>query len=139
MKKATISIIGKMGPGSIGHDGFELMTDGVYSQEDGVSTISYRESQLTGYDGHQAVFSVEADRVILSRGGGQIAAMIFCEKQKHNFLYETPFGSVTMGIDTHSIKKNLGSNGGDLEIVYDIEMDNMPISRNEFKIAVIAQ
>ena len=139
MKKVTISIIGSIGPAGDEAGGFELMTDGEYLQENGVSTFSYIESALTGYEGLPTIFNVEPDRVILQRGGGQIADMIFCENQKHHFLYETPFGPVTMGIDTHSIKKNLCDDGGNLEIRYDIEVDNIAVSRNLFKINISAQ
>ena len=139
MKKVTISIIGSIGPADSDSDGFELMTDGEYLRENGVSTFSYMESALTGYDGIPTTFNVEPDRVVLHRGGGQIADMIFCETQKHHFLYETPFGPITMGIGTHSIKKNMRDDGGNLEIRYDIEVDNVAVSRNLFKINISAQ
>ena len=139
MKNVTISIKGSMGPAGIDSDSFELMTDGVYSWENGISTFSYIESALTGYDGQPTTFDVEPDRVIMRRGGGMNADMIFCETQKHHFLYETPFGSITMGIDTHSIKKDLCDDGGNLEIQYNIEVDNVAVSSNLFQIDICAQ
>ena len=136
MKKAMISIKGL--PALIGdsEESFELMTDGEYLQKDGISTFSYFESELTGLDGTQTTFNVEPDRVILRRGGGFSGDMIFSEKQKHHFLYDTPFGSIMMGIDTHSIKNNMSDNGGSLEIRYDIEVDNVSVSQNLFKIDI---
>ena len=116
--------------------GFELMTDGEYAWENGISTFRYEESELTGLDGLMTTFSVEHDRVILQRGGGLNGDMIFCENQKHHFLYETPFGSITMGIDTHSITENLHDDGGSLEIRYNIEVDNIAVSQNIFEITV---
>jgi len=136
MKKVMISIKGS----PISMDGedksFELMTDGEYSNADGVSTFSYIESELTGLDGMQTTFNVEQDRVVLSRGGGISGDMIFSEDQKHHFLYDTPFGSILMGIDTHSIKQNMSDDGGSLEICYDIEVDNISVSRNLFEINI---
>jgi len=117
-------------------ESFELMTDGEYSSEDDVSTFSYIESELTGLNGLLTTFNVEPDRVVLRRGGGINGDMIFSETQKHHFLYETPFGSITMGIDTHSIKKNMREDGGSLEIRYDIEVDNVSVSQNLFKIDI---
>jgi len=72
----------------------------------------------------------------LRRGDGYSGDMIFSEKQKHHFLYDTPYGSITMGIDTHSIKKNMRDDGGSLEIRYDIEVDNVSVSQNLFKIDI---
>ena len=136
MKKVMISIKGAPAFSYNENDGFELLTDGEYINEDGISTFCYMESELTGLNGLQTIFNVESDRVVLKRGGDYTGEMIFCEKQKHNFLYETPFGSITMGIDTHSIEKNLRDDGGSLEIRYDIEVDNVSVSQNLFKIDI---
>ena len=137
--KATISIKGKPAMADSDDDGFELMTDGEYVLENGISTFSYVESEMTGLDGALTTFDVEPDRVVLRRGDGMDGDMIFSEERKHHFLYETPYGSVTMGIDTLSIKKNLRDDGGSLEIRYDIEVDNVPVSQNLFEIDIRAQ
>ena len=136
MKKVTISIKGSLAAEDADADLFELMTDGEYTRHNGVSTFSYIESELTGYDGLLTTFNVEPERVTLRRGGGMNGDMIFSEKQKHHFLYETPFGVITMGIDTHSIKEDMRDDGGSLEIRYDIEVDNVAVSHNLFKIDI---
>jgi len=136
MRKVTISIKGSPAMSADDDDGFELMTDGEYSRENGISTFSYVESELTGLNGLLTTFNVEPDRVVLRRGDGYSGDMIFSEDQKHHFLYDTPFGSITMGIDTHSIKKSLRDDGGSLEIRYDLEVDNIAVSQNLFKIDI---
>jgi len=135
-KKVMISIKGLPVFAASDDDAFELMTDGEYSQEDGKSTFSYVESTLTGQDGMLTTFDVENDRVVLRRGDGMSGDMIFSENQKHHFLYDTPFGSVMLGIDTHSITNNMSDDGGNLEIRYDIEVDNVSVSQNLFKINI---
>ena len=120
-------------------EGFELMTDGEYSWDNGVSSFSYIESELTGLGGMLTIFEVEQDRVVLRRGDGSDTEMIFSESEKHHFLYETQYGSITLGIDTHSIKKNMRDDGGCLEIQYDIEVDNVAVSQNLFKINITTQ
>ena len=136
MKKVTISIKGSQAAPGDDADEFELLTDGEYTRHDDVSTFSYIESELTGYNGLLTTFNVESERVVLKRGGESNGDMIFCENQKHHFLYDTPFGAITMGIDTHRIEKDLSDDGGKLEILYDIEVDNVAISRNLFKIDI---
>ena len=136
MKKVMISIKGSPAFSFSEDDCYELLTDGEYLNEDGVSTFCYEESALTGLDGLLTTFNVEPDRIVLKRGGEYTGEMIFCENQKHNFLYETPFGSIMMGIDTHSIEKNLRDDGGSIEIRYDIEVDNVSVSQNLFQIDI---
>jgi len=136
MKKVFISIKGLPVYSSNEDDAFELMTDGEYLQHNGISTFSYIESSLTGQDGQMTTFNVEQDRVVLQRSDGMSGDMIFSENQKHHFLYDTPCGSIMLGIDTHSIKTNMSDDGGNLEIRYDIEVDNVAVSQNLFKINV---
>jgi len=135
-KKVLISIKGLPVFATSDEDAFELMTDGEYSLQDGKSTFSYIESTLTGQEGMLTTFDVENDRVVLRRGDGMSGDMIFSENQKHHFLYDTPFGSVMLGIDTHSITNNMSDDGGNLEIRYDIEVDNVSVSQNLFKINI---
>ena len=135
-KKVMISIKGLPVFASSDDDAFELMRDGEYSQKDGISTFSYIESTLTGQEGMLTTFDVENDRVVLRRGDGMSGDMIFSENQKHHFLYDTPFGSVMLGIDTHSITNEMSDDGGNLEIRYDIEVDNVSVSQNLFKINI---
>ena len=136
MKKVFISIKGLPVYSANEDDAFELMTDGEYLRQDGISVFSYVESSLTGQDGQLTTFNVEQDRVILKRSDGMSGDMIFSENQKHHFLYDTPCGSIMLGIDTHSIKNNMSDEGGNLEIRYDIEVDNVAVSQNLFKINV---
>ena len=136
MKKVLISIKGLPVFSANEDDAFELMTDGEYGKKDGIATFSYVESALTGQDGLLTTFDVEQDRVVLRRGDGMSGDMIFSENQKHHFLYDTPFGSVMLGIDTHSITTNMSDDGGNLEIRYDIEVDNVSVSQNLFKINI---
>ena len=58
--------------------------------------------------------------------------MIFSEGRKHHFVYETEYGSLTMGIDTQSITHKMDENGGNLEIHYVIDVDNVYMSRYSF-------
>lgn len=136
MKKVLISIKGFQTAQHSEEESFELVTDGEYALDDGVVHFSYMESELTGYAGMKTSFLVEQDRVVLTRAGGLNGEMIFSEGRKHHFVYETTYGSLTMGIDTQSITKKLDENGGDLEIHYVIDVDNVALSRNSFKINV---
>ena len=136
MKKVTISIKGCQRSQSDDDESFELTTDGEYTREGGVTLFSYMESELTGYAGMQTTFSVENDAVVLNRADGMTGELIFSKARKHHFLYETDFGSLMMGVDTHNLSQRFDEDGGELEIEYDIDVDNVVISRNTFEISV---
>jgi uncharacterized beta-barrel protein YwiB (DUF1934 family) len=136
MKDVIISITGTQNftqdPGEI----VELVTDGKYSYKDGSGELTYMESELTGMEGTKTSFIFSPDEVVLSREGTLTSRMIFREGQKNTFLYDTPFGSATMGLDTHRITSSLGPKGGDMEIDYIVDFDHAMVGRNNFRISV---
>ena len=62
--------------------------------------------------------------------------MIFEEGQKHFSLYETPFGGLMLGVNTHRAKALIGEGGGSLSIRYALEADSQLIGENAFEIQV---
>ena len=62
--------------------------------------------------------------------------MVFEEGRRHLSMYETPYGSLSVGIDTRRMKNTVGEGGGDLEIDYAIEIDNLLAGRTMFHMNV---
>jgi len=135
MKDVVISITGVQ-QGHNGPNAIELVTQGRYGVERDKICLSYQETELTGMDGTETTFTVHPKRVELERKGGVNAQMVFQEGQKHFFLYETPFGAATMGINTNRVQCALGEHGGYMQIDYTIDMENSVVGRNRFHIFV---
>ena len=117
-------------------DSIELVTGGVYTYGGEETSFSYQESELTGLEGTQTTFTVRPDSVILRREGTLNTQMVFELGKKHVCLYDTPYGAVTMGVNTHLIRHRLDEHGGDLEIEYVLDLEHAVIGRNSFKINV---
>ncbi len=139
MKDVIISITGVQNYPQGSDDAVELVTEGKYSYRDGHGVLSYMESELTGMQGTRTSFTFTPDEVVLSREGTLTSKMIFREGTKNTFLYDTPFGSATMGLDTHRIHSTLGPRGGDMEIDYVVDFDHAVVGRNKFRINVREQ
>ena len=138
MKDVLISIKGYQSlPGMPEDPEFiELVTDGTYEYNDGTASFQYMGSELTGFAGTCTSFVVSPDLVVMNRAGTTNTEMIFERGKKHHFVYDTPIGIITMGVETHSIRNKLDEYGGDLEINYVIDVENKAISRNRFLINV---
>lgn len=136
MKDVIISILGTQNDPTGESDSVELVTAGKYGFEDGESRFTYEESELTGLDGTRTTFTINPMGVVLRREGSLNSEMVFQLGKKNFFLYETPFGSATMGVDTRRIDASLGEHGGQLELDYDIDFNHTPMGRNKFKISV---
>ncbi len=132
-----ISIFGSQATGEDEDpDSLELVTDGSYTASGNAATFRYEESELTGLEGTTTTFEVAPDKVVMTREGTVNAQMVFQEGKKHYFAYETPFGAMMMGVDTHAVRSRLDDAGGDLEIRYAIDMNNNLVSRNTFHISI---
>ena len=131
-----ISIKGKQ-VNDNGPDEMELVTAGCLSRnESGGFTVSYQETELTGLEGTTTVVNIEGARVTLLREGTVNSQMVFEEGRRHLSMYETPYGSMSVGVNTRRVKSSMGESGGDLEIDYAIEIDNLMVGRNFFSMNV---
>lgn len=139
MKKVLISIEGTQQNPDGEDSRIEFVTDGLFHFENGEGGFSYMESELTGMDGTKTSFTVSPLGVIMTREGSLNSRMIFEQGKKHNFLYETPFGATTMGVNTRSVMVDLDENGGDMEIDYVVDFQHSVIGHNLFKINVREQ
>lgn len=117
-------------------DATELMTEGVMEMTPEEMTLSYEESALTGMEGTTTTFAVRGPQVILTRVGGVNSQMIFEEGRQHTSLYETPFGELTVDIQTSRLRHNLTERGGVMEIRYSIAVEHTVTGQNCFKIRV---
>ena len=131
-----LSIRGEQYFDDVDPDATELMTEGTLElTEDGLRLV-YEETALTGMEGTTTVFEVSGPWVTLTRQGGVNSQMIFEEGRQHISLYETPFGELTVDIQTSLLRHNLTERGGVMEIKYSIAVEHTVTGRNCFKIRV---
>ena len=130
MKKVMISIVSKQDVGGEVST-VELMTEGEYVYSPEKSDLIYQESSITGMEGTTTTFTVEPDTVILTREGTVTSQMLFRKNEKHLFLYQTPYGTATMGIYTRRLDSGIDESCGHVEIEYALDVDNISIGINE--------
>ena len=112
------------------------MTEGTLEQTADGLRISYQETELTGMEGTCTTFEIGPSRVILRRSGSVNSQMVFEEGKQHTSLYETPFGDLSVDIQTGRLRHNLTERGGIMEIRYSIAVEHIVTGRNCFKIRV---
>ena len=114
----------------------EFTTDGVYIFENNIGYLSYYETEVTGMEGTRTSICVMPDSVVVDREGSISSQMIFKEGEKSSFVYDTPYGSATMGMDTRRIRHSMDSDGGELIIDYFVNIDSSTVTRNRFHVTV---
>lgn len=117
-------------------DSLEFSTDGEYLFLDDVGCLSYQESEVTGMEGTRTSMTIGPNRVEVFRNGTVTSRMVFEEGRKNSFLYSTPFGDATMGVDTRKVRQSMDENGGSAEIDYVLDLEHAVVSWNRFLITV---
>jgi uncharacterized beta-barrel protein YwiB (DUF1934 family) len=117
-------------------DSVELMTEGTMEVEGDTYRLTYQESELTGMEGTTTTFEVRGPQVILTRAGGVNSQMVFEEGQQHTSLYETPYGELSIDVQTSRLHHTLSEQGGKMEIHYSIAVEHTVAGRNTFKIRI---
>lgn len=138
-KKVIITVSGSQSLDQGEQEDVELMTEGMYEYEGGTGRFAYEESEITGMEGTTTRFLCSPTEVVISRTGAVTSKMVFVEGRQNVFLYETPYGSATLGVDTHKITNKLGEHGGELNIDYTLHVDRMLVSRNRFLVKIKEQ
>ena len=136
-KSVIISIKGKQSYEDVEDETIELVTEGLLNKEgEGEYTLSYQESELTGLEGTLTTFQVEQGRITLMRIGEVNSQMVFEEGRRHLSMYDTPYGALSVGINTRKMRAELDARGGSIEIDYAIEIDHALAGQNLFRIHV---
>ena len=131
-----LSIRGEQYFDGIDPDATELMTEGTMTLTEDGMVLAYEETALTGMEGTTTSFQIQGPQVILTRSGTVNSQMVFEEGRQHTSLYETPFGELSVDIQTSVLKHNLTERGGLMEIKYSIAVEHTVTGRNCFKIRV---
>ena len=137
--KAVISISGTQG--IVGDDSstIELITDGIYTAIPDGYAVKYKESELTGLEGTTTTVEVTSAGVSVERRGWLNSRMDFSEGQKTSFLYDTQFGSATLGVDTRKITSEFNERGGKLCIDYIVNMEHLVAMKNRLTVTIRKQ
>lgn len=138
-KKVIITVSGSQCVEDAEQEDVELVTEGTYSFSGDTGSFQYEESEITGMEGTTTRFQFSPTQVVISRKGTVDSRMVFVEGRQNLFLYDTPYGSATLGVDTHKITNQMGEHGGALSIDYTLRADRMMISRNRFSVKIKEQ
>ena len=136
-KDVIISIKGKQSYPQCPPEIIELVTEGVLEDRgDKGITLSYQESEVTGLEGTLTTIQVEPRRVTLLREGSVNSQMVFEEGRRHLSMYNTPYGALSVGINTRKMRSSLSGTGGDVTIYYALEIEHGQAGQNMFHIQV---
>ena len=114
----------------------ELTTEGTMERQKEVWELSYEESDLTCLAGVTTSFRVGPRGVVLKRTGKLQNQMIFMEGRRHESLYQIDIGALMIAVRATSVKSDLTEQGGTVDIVYNIEIEDTAMGTMEYHLTV---
>lgn len=117
-------------------DCIELTTSGVMYQKGPVTYVTYTEADSAGLGNTKTTMKFEETRVSIIRFGDSTSHLLFEEGQKHVSYYDMGFASLSMGVSTHSLEKEIGPSSVRVKIRYSMEINNALAGENEIVITV---
>ena len=120
---AVLSICGRQSYQDQEPEKIEFVTEGTLEFRDNGWDISYEESDLTGLAGVTTTFRVENGKVTLKRTGKLNSQMVFQEGKSHESLYQMEFGALMMVVTSKKVAFDLTEEGGTVDLVYGIEIE----------------
>ena len=114
----------------------ELLTKASYRRENGVDIISYEDTSATGFEG--SVTTIKADgckNATIVRAGSANSVLSLEIGRKHFCQYGTPYGSLQIGVYTHTINNTIERDGR-LYIKYTLDLNSAYLSDNEIIMTV---
>ena len=117
----------------------ELMTEGTMELNNGGWDISYEETELTGLAGVTTTFRVEPGKVILRRTGKLRSEMVFQQGVRHESLYQLDFGALLMAVTAKLVFFDIVSDGGVIDLMYNIEIENSAAGQVDYHLDIRAK
>ena len=140
MKKPVIlSICGRQYAPEQEPEVIELVTEGTMEFVNGGWDICYEESELTGLSGTTTTFRLEPGQVILRRTGNLRSEMIFREGERHDSLYQMEFGALMLSVFAKQIEANIHEQGGTIDLVYSIAIEQGDAGLVEYHLDIRAK
>lgn len=138
-KDVLLSICGRQTYPGQEPDTIELVTAGTMEKFPGGWELSYQESDLTGLDGVKTIFRVENSKITLTREGRLRSQMVFQEGTRHESLYQMEFGALMMAVCASKISCDLSDQGGTVDLVYTIEIEQSMAGTVDYHLDVQAK
>ena len=119
-------------------DCIELETAAAYVTRNGSRYISYKEYDPEAPDAHyRTTVKIDQNNVVTVMKGGEESHHLVLQKgERHKCEYNTPFGSMTLGVYTEYVGISLDDHGGELTVRYSIDIESELASSNELTLKI---
>lgn len=118
-------------------DKIEVITAGNFMKKKDHFYIGYKEYDEDNPEVYyNNLIKVEPNMVTINRKGPMQSQLMLEKGRRHQCMYQTIAGSLSIGVFTKTLNNNLGAKGGTLEVSYTLDFNTDLVSENRFYITV---
>ena len=118
-------------------DEIKVDTFGDYVEKAGIKFISYMEYDTDApYAGRHKIIKLEPNGVATIFNPGTPTRLVLEKGKRHNCMYDTGAGLLSLGVFTQQLKHDLSPLGGELRISYTLDINTQLSSQNEILVTL---
>ena len=136
MKNAVITVQSRV---SVEDELIEVVTIGKLYITSNSYRVEYDETELSGMEGTKTTMLIKDNYFKLSRVGTTETNMEFELNNESISLYKTPFGVMSIAINTKKLDINMDDNGGNVHIVYTLSVEGQPMIETDLNVFIKAK
>ncbi len=116
-------------------EGMELLSAGVWREDNGVCSIEYEEIGEEGNRNTLNKIVVSGDVVSISRLGEHSSTMVFRQGKTSDTYIETPYGNIPLSIYSQKVNFVRNDKSATLDLVYSFDLSGQ-LGNNELRLSV---
>lgn len=136
-QKAIISVSSKQSLDE--EEVIEVVTPGSFYKKENYYYAVYEETELSGMNGTTTTLKIGKDKFSLIRMGSTNAKMDFDKKTKNVSMYNTPYGTLELKIETKDLDIDINDTGGNVLVNYNMSLSGQTPYNTMLKINIKAQ
>jgi uncharacterized beta-barrel protein YwiB (DUF1934 family) len=119
-RNAVISVASKQS--GLEDEAIEIVTQGKFYKKDNSYYAVYDETELSGMAGTTTTIKVNKEKLTLIRLGTTNARIEFKNNYKSISMYDTPYGTLELGVETRKLDIKIDDEGGRVFVDYDMTL-----------------
>lgn len=135
VKNAVITVQSRV---SVEDELIEVVTPGKFYITKNGYKVEYDETKLSGMEGTKTTMIIKEKYFKLNRVGTTETNMEFEKNTQSVSLYKTPFGAMSVIVDTKDIEINMDDNGGTIHIVYTLNVEGQQLIETDLNVFIKA-
>lgn len=136
VKNAVITVQSRV---SVEDDLIEVITPGKFHITKSGFKVEYDETKLSGMEGTKTTMVIKDKYFKLNRVGTTETNMEFEKDTQSVSLYKTPFGAMSVVIDTKNLEIDVDDNGGTIHILYTLNVEGQQLIETDLNVVIKAQ